>query len=149
MTDTANSPALRLALLALVAYFCAMAAAHFVGLKLPILFIYFDTPFFAYQDKIISFAVTAYIALFWLAARSRANVPAALIVLGLTVAGLIAVSIAGPPGLAMFVAGLVAAGAVGVVAWSKLGGQTGDVLGASQQLAELQLFVLATLLNDN
>jgi hypothetical protein len=69
-------------------YFVGMAIAHFIGLKLPILFVYYDTPFYAYQDKIISFAVTAYIALFYLASKDRKNVPAAITVLGLTTAGL-------------------------------------------------------------
>ncbi len=59
-----NSTLTRAALLAGVAYFCCMALAHFFGLKWPLLFVYYDTPFFAYQDKIISFAVTAYIGLF-------------------------------------------------------------------------------------
>jgi hypothetical protein len=65
-----------------------MAIAHFFGLKVPLLFVYYDTPFYSYQDKIISFAVTAYVALFYLASRDRKNVPAALVVLGLTTAGL-------------------------------------------------------------
>jgi hypothetical protein len=55
-----------------------MSIAHFFGLKLPILFVYYDTPYYAYQDKIISFAVVAYICLFVSAARSRDVVPAAL-----------------------------------------------------------------------
>jgi hypothetical protein len=46
---------LKLALLAGVGYFCAMAAAHWASFKVPVLFIYFDVPFYEYQDKIISF----------------------------------------------------------------------------------------------
>lgn len=88
----ANSPLTRAAFLAGCAYFVCMALAHFFGLKWPLLFIYYDTPFYAYQDKIISFAVTAYIALFWLASRSRDAVPAALLVLALTVLGLASVN---------------------------------------------------------
>ncbi|MEH2500446.1 hypothetical protein V1294_006925 [Bradyrhizobium sp. AZCC 1678] len=61
-----------------VAYFCCMAAAHFVGFKMPLLFIYYDAPFYAYQDKIIAFAVVAYICLFYSAARIPDVVPAAL-----------------------------------------------------------------------
>lgn len=87
-----NSPLTRYAFLAGVAYFCAMALAHFFGIKQPLLFVYYDTPFHAYQDKIISFAMTAYIALFWLASKSREAVPAALIVLALTVLGLASVN---------------------------------------------------------
>lgn len=88
-----NPPLLRYALLAGVAYFCCMAVAHFFGLKYPLLFVYYDTPFFAYQDKIISFAVVAYIALFYTAAMHRVAVPAALFVLGVTVLGLASVNL--------------------------------------------------------
>ena len=87
-----NSSLTRYAFLAGVAYFCAMALAHFFGIKQPLLFVYYDTPFHAYQDKIISFAVTAYIALFWLASKSREAVPAALLVMALTVLGLASVN---------------------------------------------------------
>ena len=67
-------------------------SAHFIGMKLPLLFVYYDTPFYAYQDKIISFAVVSYAALFYSAARHRAVVPAALFVLGVTVLGLASVN---------------------------------------------------------
>jgi hypothetical protein len=76
-----------------VAYFCCMAAAHFFGLKYPLLFVYYDVPFYAYQDKIISFAVVAYVCLFANAAVHRVAVPAALAALGMTVAGLSAVNL--------------------------------------------------------
>jgi hypothetical protein len=87
-----NSPLLKYALLAGAVYFCCMAAAHYFGIKLPLLFVYYDTPFYAYQDKIISFAVVSYIALFYSAAQHRVVVPAALIVLGVTVMGLASVN---------------------------------------------------------
>ena len=87
-----NSPHLKYGLLAGVAYFCCMAVAHYFSIKQPLLFIYYDTPFYAYQDKIISFAVVSYIALFYSAAKHRAVVPAALIVLGMTVLGLASVN---------------------------------------------------------
>ena len=77
---------------ACVIYFCGMATAHFFGIKVPVLFVYYDTPFYAYQDKIISFAVVAYIALFYSAARIREVVPAALVTLWLTAAGLASVN---------------------------------------------------------
>ena len=70
-----------------------MAIAHFFGIKQPLLFVYYDTPVYAYQDKIIAFAVTAYIALFFSAARNRAVVSAALAVLGITVLGLASVNL--------------------------------------------------------
>ena len=88
-----NSKVTRIAFLAGAVYFTCMAAAHFFGFKIPVLFVYFDTPFYAYQDKIISFAVCAYIALFILAARSRSNAPAAITVLAITAIGLSAVNL--------------------------------------------------------
>ncbi len=90
-----NSAPLRYALLAGVAYFCCMAVAHYFGIKQPLLFVYYDTPFFAYQDKIISFAVVAYVALFYTAAKHRIVVPAALFSLGITVLGLVSVNMSG------------------------------------------------------
>lgn len=75
------------------AYFICMAVAHYFGIKLPILFVYFDTPYYAYQDKIISFAVLAYVGLFYAASRSMEVVPVALAVLSLTVLGLISVNL--------------------------------------------------------
>ncbi len=41
-------------------YFVCMAIAHFFGIKVPILFVYYDIPFHAYQDKIISFCIATY-----------------------------------------------------------------------------------------
>lgn len=45
---------LKTLLLAGFAYFFSMAAAHMIGWKAPGLFIYFDIPSYAYQDRIIS-----------------------------------------------------------------------------------------------
>ena len=84
---------LRLALWAGAAYFCCMAVAHFFGLKYPLLFVYYDTPFYAYQDKIISFSVLAYASLFYAAIRHIQVVPMALFALGVTVLGLSFVNI--------------------------------------------------------
>ncbi len=88
-----NSQITRYAFLIGAAYFVFMAIAHFFGIKLPILFIYYDTPYYAYQDKIISFAVVAYVALFYSAAKHRDVAFLAIIVLALTVAGLSAVNV--------------------------------------------------------
>lgn len=88
-----NSQLTKYAFLSGAAYFCCMAVAHFFSLKLPILFIYYDTPFYAYQDKIISFAVCAYIALFYSASRHRSVALNAIIVLAITVAGLSSVNL--------------------------------------------------------
>ena len=79
---------LRYALLAGVVYFVAMATAHFFGIKVPLLFVYWNNPFFAYQDKIIAFAVMTYAALFYTAARHRVAVPAALFSITVTAIGL-------------------------------------------------------------
>jgi hypothetical protein len=94
MMSNINPPSvpIRLALWAGAVYFCCMAVAHFFGLKYPLLFVYYDVPFHAYQDKIISFAVVAYICLFVNAALHRTAVPAALAALGTTVLGLAAVN---------------------------------------------------------
>jgi len=83
---------LKYSLLAGVAYFCCMAVAHFFGVKVPILFVYYDTPFYAYQDKIIAFAVVTYACLFFAAARHAAIVPAVLVSIWVTVLGLAAVN---------------------------------------------------------
>lgn len=88
-----NSTALEYALLAGVVYFCCMAVAHYLGIKQPPLFVYYDTPFYAYQDKIISFAAVAYIGLFYSAAQQRAVVPVALFVLAITVLGFASINI--------------------------------------------------------
>ena len=88
-----NSPLLKYGLLAGVIYFVCMAFAHYFGVKQPLLFVYYDTPFYAYQDKIIAFAVAAYVALFYSAAKQRTVVPAALVVLAITVLGLASINL--------------------------------------------------------
>ena len=70
-----------------------MAIAHFFSFKVPILFVYYDTPYYAYQDKIISFAVCAYIALFYSASQDRTVALNAIIVLAITVLGLCTVNL--------------------------------------------------------
>lgn len=54
--------------------------------------VYYDTHFYAYQDKIISFAICANIALFYSASKHRDVALNAIIVLALTVAGLSAIN---------------------------------------------------------
>ena len=88
-----NSQITRYAFLAGATYFVFMAIAHFVSFKVPVLFIYFDTPFYSYQDKIISFAVLAYVALFYAASKHRDVALLAIVVLAFTVAGLSAVNV--------------------------------------------------------
>jgi hypothetical protein len=86
---------LSLALYANVGYFVAMSAAHWLGFKVPVLFIYFDTPFHAYQDKIISFCAGTYAILNLAAARHRVVVPYVIASLALTTAGLGAINASG------------------------------------------------------
>jgi hypothetical protein len=88
-----NSKLTKYGFLAGVVYFCCMAIAHFFSIKVPILFVYYDTPFYAYQDKIISFAVCAYIALFYSASQHRSVALNAIIVLAVTVLGLSAINL--------------------------------------------------------
>ena len=90
-----NSQLTKYAFLSGAAYFCCMATAHFFSIKVPILFVYYDTPFYAYQDKIISFAVCAYIGLFYSASQHRAVALNAIIVLAITVLGLSSVNLSG------------------------------------------------------
>ena len=87
-----NSQLTKYSFLAGVAYFGCMAIAHYFGIKVPVLFVYYDTPFYAYQDKIISFAVCAYIALFYSASQHRSVALNAIIVLAITVLGLSSVN---------------------------------------------------------
>ncbi|GAB3382215.1 hypothetical protein NCG89_11970 [Spongiibacter taiwanensis] len=88
-----NSKLTKVAYLSGAAYFACMAMAHFFVIKVPVLFVYYDTPFYAYQDKIISFAVCAYVALFYSASKHRDVAFTAIIVLGLTALGLSAVNV--------------------------------------------------------
>ena len=83
---------LSLALFANVGYFVAMAGAHWFSVKVPLLFIYYDTPFYAYQDKIIAFCAGTYAILNLAAARHRVVVPYAVASLALTTAGLCAIN---------------------------------------------------------
>jgi hypothetical protein len=71
-----------------VAYFCAMSLAHFFSFKYPILFIYYNTDFYEYQDKIIAFCAATYAILFLAAYNHSVVVPYALSSLIVTVIGL-------------------------------------------------------------
>ncbi len=76
-----------------LSYFILMSIAHFFSLKYPFLFIYYDTPYYAYQDKIISFSVSAYVALFYLALRDYKNIPTLLTILAITILGLVYINL--------------------------------------------------------
>ena len=50
-------------------YFLGVSAAHMAGIKIPLLFIYFSIPSYAYQDKIISFLSFGWSLFLFTAAR--------------------------------------------------------------------------------
>ena len=50
-----SATVLKWSLLVGSAYFLGVAVAHMFGIKIPGLFVYFDVPSYAYQDRIISF----------------------------------------------------------------------------------------------
>jgi adenosylcobinamide-GDP ribazoletransferase len=79
------------------------------------------------------------------AGNGQPTLGTALLALGLG-GGLAALTLGGS-GLVAGLSGLVAVASIGVIARSKLGGQTGDILGAAQQLAEIAaLLALVTLM---
>lgn len=86
---------LRYSLMACTAYFLAMTTAHFFSIKLPVLFIYFDTPFYAYQDKIISFCAFVYAIFAYGAVKEVAMRPYFLGAMLTTVIGLSLVNLSG------------------------------------------------------
>ena len=88
-----------------IVYFLAMAIAHFFSLKYPILFIYYDTLFYSYQDKIIAFCAVNYAVLFLAAFNNRVVVPYAITALGVTVLGLSAINLS--PDLALVLPSIV------------------------------------------
>jgi adenosylcobinamide-GDP ribazoletransferase len=80
-------------------------------------------------------------------AAGTGHPPILAVLTGGGLALLLALASVGPAALAAALAALVAAAAVGALAWHRIGGQTGDVLGAAQQAAEMAgLVVLAALL---
>jgi hypothetical protein len=46
-----NSQLTKIAFLSGAAYFCCMATAHFFSIKVPILFVYYDTPFYLITNE--------------------------------------------------------------------------------------------------
>ncbi|MDD2922269.1 MAG: hypothetical protein PHQ36_08285 [Anaerolineales bacterium] len=52
---TSSSRILKWSLFAGALYFFSISVVHMLGIKVPILFIYFNVPSHAYQDRIISF----------------------------------------------------------------------------------------------
>lgn len=84
---------LHVSLIACIAYFLCMSVAHFLGFKVPILFVYWNVPSNHYQDMIISFCAFNYAVLFAAALQLPQAVPYALLALAVTVLGLSAVNL--------------------------------------------------------
>jgi len=64
-----NKTILSYSLFAGAFYFFAVATVHMLGIKLPILFIYYNVPSYAYQDRIISFLAFGWSLFLFTAAR--------------------------------------------------------------------------------
>ena len=64
-----NKTILSISLFAGAFYFLAVATVHMLGIKLPMLFIYFNVPSYAYQDRIISFLAFVWGIFLFTAAR--------------------------------------------------------------------------------
>ena len=71
-------------------YFLLVAAAHLAGLKVPVLFIYFNVPSNVYQDRIISFLAFGWACFFFTAATDPIQLFA--LVRAIVVAGAAAVA---------------------------------------------------------
>ncbi|HEX8947945.1 MAG TPA: hypothetical protein VF790_03215 [Dissulfurispiraceae bacterium] len=88
-----RSPAvLKWLLLAGAVYFLAVAIAHMVGTKVPLLFVYYDVPSYEYQDRIISFLSFGWSVFLYMASidplKNRGTVKAILIAGFAAVSGL-------------------------------------------------------------
>lgn len=79
-----HSKSLKVLLYAGAAYFFCVAFVHAVGLKLPGLFVYYNVPSHAYQDRIISFLTFGWGVFFLLAARKpRPDLIKAILMVGI------------------------------------------------------------------
>ncbi len=78
-----NIKILKWSLFAGALYFCLIAVVHLLQIKVPTLFIYFNVPSYAYQDRIISFLAFGWAVSLFTAAtdprQQRALVKATLI----------------------------------------------------------------------
>lgn len=62
-----NFKILKWSLLAGALYFFSVSVVHMLGVKVPVLFIYFNVPSYAYQDRIISFLTFGWAVFFFTA----------------------------------------------------------------------------------
>jgi len=69
MTNMNHKQILKFLLYAGALYFFGVAAVHSIGLKIPGLFVYFNVPSYAYQDRIISFLAFGWSMFFYLTAK--------------------------------------------------------------------------------
>jgi len=92
MADMIQVRLMKLSLYGLAIYFLAIALAHITGLKIPLLFVYFNVPSNAYQNNIISFLAFGWAVFFFTTARdpvaNRPFIRAILIAAAGAVAGL-------------------------------------------------------------
>jgi len=91
-----NRQVLRLLLLAGGVYFALVSAAHLIGMKVPGLYIYFNVPSTAYQDRIISLMAFGWAVFFTTGAAdpdNKALVRAILIAGAGAIAGLCVVNL--------------------------------------------------------
>ena len=79
-----NRQVLRLLLLAGGLYFALVSTAHLVGMKIPGLYIYFNVPSNAYQDRIISLLAFGWAVFFFTGAADPDN---KALVRGILIAG--------------------------------------------------------------
>lgn len=86
---TKDAAILKWSLIAGSIYFACIALAHAVGLKIPGLFIYFDVPSHAYQDRIIAFLAFGWATFFYIASADPVFSP--LPVKAILVSGTVAI----------------------------------------------------------
>ena len=76
-------------------YFLAVSSAHMLGTKAPLLFVYFNVPSLAYQDRIISFLAFGWAVFFFTAFKDpQVRLVRAVLVAGAgAIAGLAAINL--------------------------------------------------------
>ena len=87
---TNNTRTLKYSLLAGAIYFASVATVHLLGIKLPILFVYFNVPSHAYQDRIISFMAFGWAA--WLFTTSTDPIKYRAMAKAILIAGAVAIA---------------------------------------------------------
>lgn len=88
--------AMRLLLLALAAFNVASSCALGLGFKLPVLSVYYNVPYYVYQDLHMAVAHLGQAAMFWTAANHLAAVPAAIFTISSTALGLAFINVSEP-----------------------------------------------------